>query len=72
MKNIKKKVETTKIEPREDYKVHSEDKRIPYVLPSINVAISTYYKGTALEGVMSKLEEYLDSANLSESDINYL
>ena len=72
MKNVKKKVETIKIEPREDYRFVSADKRIPYVVPALNVVISTYYKGTALEGVISKLEEYLDSADNTESDINYL
>ena len=40
--------------------------------PKINVVISTYYKGTALEGVMKKLEEYVDSADEKENSINYL
>ncbi len=71
MKDIKEKVENLKIEPREDYR-KSTQKPIPYVIPKINVAITTYYKGTALEGVTSKLEEYLDEANNNESDINYL
>lgn len=72
MKNVKKKVEATKIKPKEDYKTMLNEKIVPYVVPAINVAISTYYKGTALEGVISKLEEYLDEANPTESDINYL
>ena len=41
-------------------------------MPKINVVITTYYKGTALEGAMSKLEEYLDGVDENESDINYL
>ena len=72
MKSVKSNVETTKVKAREDYKVLDEEKRIPYVVPELNVAISTYYKGTALEGVISKLEEYLDGASSTESDINYL
>lgn len=72
MKNVKNIVETSKVKTREDYKVGPDEKRIPYVIPEINVAISTYYKGTALEGVILKLEEYLDSANSAESSINYL
>lgn len=72
MKDIKYKVENLRIEPREDYKVNLEAKNITYVKPEINVVISTYYKGTALEGVMSKLEEYIDTAEENESDINYL
>lgn len=72
MKNIKLKVEKIKVEPRQDYRALPDTKAIPYVQPQINVVISTYYKGTALEGVMSKLEEYLDNAPKTESDINYL
>ena len=72
MKDIKRKVERIKVEPREDYKVYANTKKIPYVVPKINIAITTYYKGTALEGVTAKLEEYLESADRTESDINYL
>ena len=39
------------------------------VTPIINVALSSYYKGTGLEEVLKKLEEYLDNADKSESDI---
>lgn len=42
------------------------------VQPKINAAISTYYKGTALEGLTKKLEEYLDNASKEENTINYL
>ena len=37
--------------------------------PILNFAISSYYKGTGLEEVLKKLEEYLDKAPSSESDI---
>ncbi|MBR0351563.1 MAG: diguanylate cyclase [Clostridia bacterium] len=40
------------------------------VCPKLNFAISTYYKGTGLEEVLRKLENYLDSAPIEESDIN--
>ena len=40
------------------------------IKPKLNFAITTYYKGTALENVTKKLEEYLDSADPEESDIN--
>lgn len=33
------------------------------VSPKIRVAISTYYKGTSLDGALKKLEEYIDSSN---------
>lgn len=67
MKEMKDAVEKMEIEPAEDYV--GEDV-IAY--PKINIVISTYYKGTALEGVTKKLEEYLDNADVNESNINYL
>ena len=39
------------------------------VKPIINIALSSYYKGTGLEEVLKKLEEYLDNADKQESDI---
>ena len=39
------------------------------VTPIINIALSSYYKGTGLEEVLKKLEEYLDNADKQESDI---
>ena len=39
------------------------------VTPIINVVLSSYYKGTGLEEVLKKLEEYLDNADIQESDI---
>lgn len=37
--------------------------------PVLNFVISSYYKGTGLEEVLKKLEEYLDNAQNNESDI---
>ena len=37
--------------------------------PKLNFVISSYYKGTGLEEVLKKLEEYLDHADVKESDI---
>lgn len=67
MKTIKTKVEMLKIKSAEDYK-----KAPIEVSPKINIALATYYKGTALVGVTQKLEEYLDTAEPSENNINYL
>lgn len=39
------------------------------VIPRLNFVISSYYKGTGLEEVLKKLEEYLDHADIQESDI---
>ncbi len=38
-------------------------------VPKLNFVISSYYKGTALEEVLKKLEEYLDTTDANESDI---
>ena len=38
-------------------------------IPRLNFVISSYYKGTGLEEVLKKEEEYLDTANPNESDI---
>ena len=38
-------------------------------IPRLNIVISSYYKGTGLEEVLQKLEQYLDTAPISESDI---
>ena len=37
--------------------------------PKLNFVISSYYKGTGLEELLKKEEEYLDSADPNESDI---
>ena len=49
-----------------------ENIKIKEAIPKINVVLSTYYKGTALEGLTKKLEEYLDTASNNENTINYL
>ena len=38
--------------------------------PKLNFVISTYYKGTGLEELLKRLEEYIDDANEDESEIN--
>lgn len=43
-----------------------------FVSPKLNFVITTYYKGTALEGLNKKLEEYLNEADENESDINLI
>ena len=59
-----------------DYEEYDEDeaqeieKMNQIAIPKLNFVISSYYKGTALEEVLKKLEEYLDNANPNESDIN--
>ena len=55
----------------EDYKISLDDENNEQsVIPRLNFVVSSYYKGTALEEVLKKLEEYLDNADIDESDIN--
>lgn len=67
MKSMKLQIENIKIDVQNFGKSN-----VKIVSPKINVAITTYYKGTALEGVIKKLEEYLDNADSNENNINCL
>lgn len=67
---IKKNIENLEIE-QESEDVF-EDEEPQKVNPKINIAITTYYKGTALEGTTKKLEQYIDSAKEDENQINYI
>ena len=40
--------------------------------PRVNFVVSTYYKGTGIEKLNKKLEEYLDNAAIEENQINYI
>lgn len=40
--------------------------------PKLNFVVSTYYKGTGLEQLNKKLEEYIDNCPKEESQINYI
>ena len=69
MEGVKKQVENIKVDPVD---VEFEDDEDVVAKPKINIVITTYYKGTALEGLMKKAEEYLDNADKNENVINYL
>lgn len=40
--------------------------------PMVNMVVSTYYKGTGIEQLTKKLEEYVDTAEKSENQINFI
>lgn len=42
------------------------------VAPKLNIAMTTYYKETALEKMLVNLDNYLESAESNESDITYV
>ena len=49
---------------------YKKTKKQIYAHPRTNFILATYYKGTGLEEVTKKLEEYLDDADKTESNIN--
>ena len=59
---IKKEIENIHIERK--------GKKGEIVTPNVNFVLGTYYKGTGLEEVTKKLEEYIDKADRAESEIN--
>lgn len=59
-------------ESSDNSKEKNAGKKNHYASPKLNFVVSTYYKGTALDGVTKKLEEYLDNAKNDESNINYV
>ena len=53
----------------ENLEVVIEEKQRETAFPRLNFAVSTYYKGTGLEEILKKQEQYLDNCDINESDI---
>ena len=68
-KTVKSEIEAITIKKEEATKNKKTKKQI-YAHPRTNFILATYYKGTGLEEVTKKLEEYLDDADKTESNIN--
>ena len=64
-------VEKTRIINGKEEK-YIEDAQSISASPLINIVISTYYKGTGIEQLTKRLEEYLDTADKMENQINYI
>ena len=65
---LKEKLENTIISLNETNDEEKENKKME-VCPKLNFTLSTYYKGTGLEEVLKKQEEYLDNCDANESNI---
>ena len=50
-------------------KTNKKSKKPQIVSPKLNFVITTYYKGTGMEEVLKKLEQYIDSCEKSENSI---
>jgi len=71
--NLEETIEKVAIIKREIEKINLKiaDKKTQIeVIPQTNFILGTYYKGTGLEEVTKKLEEYLDNCDKAESEIN--
>lgn len=69
IQEMKNDIENFKIETG---KIDSKTKKEKFVSPKLNFVITTYYKGTALETLNKKLEEYLNESDKDENDINLI
>lgn len=56
------------VDDDENAEINDED----VASPIMNFVVSTYYKGTAIEQLTKRLEEYIDSAPKTENQINYI
>lgn len=83
LKELKREMEELEIvEEAEDNEVErvingkkmkvTEHKDEKIASPKINFVVSTYYKGTGIEQLNKKLEEYIDTADMGENQINYI
>ena len=75
LNDLKKDVESLKVEDviaaeKNEKSKSTRKKKVTITNPKLNFVLSTYYKGTAIEAVLKKLEEYLDAAPENENDIN--
>ena len=78
LNGIKDGIENMQIELTEEeieelgYDIKNQQSKVDcrqVVSPKMNFVISSYYKGTGLEEVLKKLEEYIDNADINESEI---
>lgn len=64
---IKQSIESTSVNLKGDKNKDTID-----IKPITNFVLGTYYKGTGIEEVTKKLEEYLDNSEKTESEINFI
>ena len=71
IKTLKSELENIKIPLEQKTKSDTNKKQKgKFAFPTTNFVLTTYYKGTGLESVTKKLEEYLDDCDIKESNIN--
>ncbi len=69
LQRMKNEIEKIQIEEEGN---KTKNKKQIFISPKLNFVVTTYYKGTALEELNKKMEEYLNNAEADESDINLI
>ena len=72
IEKLKISLKTENIEEKDlgEAKVQKKKEKVKQeVSPKLNFVLTTYYKGTGMEEVLKKLEQYIDSADKTENDI---
>ena len=76
--DLKKNVEKLKVykNSEDDIEIDESDEETKnkkvFAKPRLNIVITSYYKGTSIDELAKRLEEYIDNADEEESNINYI
>ena len=69
---IDEEVEEVEIEAIDRKKKKKKNAEPQVVKAKLNFVLTTYYKGTGMEEVLKKLEQYVDNCDKSENDITFI
>ena len=69
---VNKDVEEIEIEAVDRKKKKKKKEEPQTVKAKLNFVLTTYYKGTGMEEVLKKLEQYVDNCDKSENDITFI
>lgn len=69
---VNKDVEELEIEAVDRKKKKKKEEKPQVVKAKLNFVLTTYYKGTGMEEVLKKLEQYVDNCDKSENDITFI
>ena len=72
LRDMKEEMEELAILPENEEMVDENQEQEYGASPLINMVVSTYYRGTGVEQLTKKLEEYIESAPKTENQINFI
>lgn len=67
--SLEENFQTVDLDDEEKNEKNAKKKKIQQVNAKLNFVVTTYYKGTGMEEVLKKLEQYLDSCDKNEHSI---